>query len=381
MKQFTTQNWNSLTWQQLLWLHTEGEARQGEADIQRRLRIWLHLNDLELFGGSYYAVSETDQTPFLERPDLTVDDLSAMMCTLKGSPESSDVSTPVPSDSSEGSKAPVLIVLFRPRLHSRWQRIRSRFGRRQLPFGCSIEKLYQAVTSQTRFLDDPLKLTALPEEYIIIGGTRYKLPEPLLGNLSYEQFNNCQHAMVDFWHIIDRQSRAHKSSSAGTSASPSASALPSLFCEGLDAPVSRFIAHILTPPSVRYYDTERGKGRGMEIEYNYDSRRADRIAETILPLVSPALFPVLYQLFQSSLSSFSALFPYVFTENSKKGADVNPLVSELGTLNAVMKYQGYTAQQEVYDTNALIIFKVIDTMTKEAKDMEKATKKAKRKGK
>lgn len=119
----------------------------------------------------------------------------------------------------------------------------------------------------------------------------------------------------------------------------------------------------------------------MEVEYNYDSRRADRIAETILPLVSPALFPVLYQLFQSSLSSFSALFPYVFTENSRKGADVNPLVSELGTLNAVMKYQGYTAQQEVYDTNALIIFKVIDTMTKEAKDMEKATKKAKRKGK
>ena len=94
-----------------------------------------------------------------------------------------------------------------------------------------------------------------------------------------------------------------------------------------------------------------------------------------------SLFPILYQLFQSSLLQYQTMFPHVFSSSGGKGGADNPIVSELGTLNAVMKYQGYTTQQEVYDTNALFVFKIIDSMTREAKEMEKANKRASRKWK
>ena len=55
------------------------------------------------------------------------------------------------------------------------------------------------------------------------------------------------------------------------------------------------------------------------------------------------------------------------------------LTGEVGTINAVMKYQGYASPQEIYDTNLPIILGVLNNMTKEAKEIEKMNAKIKRK--
>ena len=57
----------------------------------------------------------------------------------------------------------------------------------------------------------------------------------------------------------------------------------------------------------------------------------------------------------------------------------NELTSEVGTVNAVMKYNNYHDQQTVYDSNAVFVFEILNTMTKEAEEVKKLNAKMKRK--
>ncbi|MBQ0050218.1 MAG: hypothetical protein KBT12_08325 [Bacteroidales bacterium] len=47
----------------------------------------------------------------------------------------------------------------------------------------------------------------------------------------------------------------------------------------------------------------------------------------------------------------------------------------MSTMNAVMKWQGFTEHQKVYDSNAVFIFSILNSMTKEAKAIEEANQK------
>ena len=44
------------------------------------------------------------------------------------------------------------------------------------------------------------------------------------------------------------------------------------------------------------------------------------------------------------------------------------------TVNTIMKYAGYAEQQQVYDSNLPFIFDILNTMTKEAKELENIKK-------
>lgn len=46
------------------------------------------------------------------------------------------------------------------------------------------------------------------------------------------------------------------------------------------------------------------------------------------------------------------------------------LQGEVGTVNTVMKYAGYSEQQQVYDSNLPFVLDILNTMTKEAKELE-----------
>ena len=55
------------------------------------------------------------------------------------------------------------------------------------------------------------------------------------------------------------------------------------------------------------------------------------------------------------------------------------LQGEVGTINTVMKYAGYAEQQQVYDSNLPFVLDILNTMTREAKEIEKMNAKVKRK--
>ena len=44
------------------------------------------------------------------------------------------------------------------------------------------------------------------------------------------------------------------------------------------------------------------------------------------------------------------------------------------SLNTIMKYAGYAEQQQVYDSNLPFVLDILNTMTKEAKELENIKK-------
>ena len=55
------------------------------------------------------------------------------------------------------------------------------------------------------------------------------------------------------------------------------------------------------------------------------------------------------------------------------------LQDEVGTINTVMKYAGYSEQQQVYDSNLPFVLDILNTMAKEAKEIEKMNARIKKK--
>lgn len=82
----------------------------------------------------------------------------------------------------------------------------------------------------------------------------------------------------------------------------------------------------------------------------------------------------------SCVSVYKTQFPELFSGGGDGGSDFIPLVGEINTVNADMKWQGYQEQQKVYDSNAIIIFSILNSMTKEAKAIDEANKKMQSRG-
>lgn len=119
--------------------------------------------------------------------------------------------------------------------------------------------------------------------------------------------------------------------------------------------------------------------------FKYDADRAEQSVAFWQPLLAapdaPAapLYAICFQVYQTSMHYYEQVFPLLFSGGGKSDPLHDALTGEVDTINSVMKYQGYTDPQQVYDTNLPIILSVLNTMTKEAKEIEKMNAKIKRK--
>ncbi len=88
------------------------------------------------------------------------------------------------------------------------------------------------------------------------------------------------------------------------------------------------------------------------------------------------LFPLLYQQLQDNLRQFKSKFPDLFRE-SENDPKRDALVAELGTINIIIEKGGYASASAVYDENVVFIFKRLDMMQEEAREMKAAMNKGK----
>lgn len=242
----------------------------------------------------------------------------------------------------------------------------------------------------------------LPAETLRVGRRHFQLPQVACVNLTWQQYRSLQ-AIV-----------------------------PQLFSDGIsdhDALQlqAQFLAHMLAPRSLALFDTGGTSIRfRLHYEYPYDSTRADqlvtfwhrqlqrptadplrrptpfrRIARRLTALVrsvarrpssptapaavtlqtgqAPVLFSICFQAYQTAVLHYEKVYPLLFSGDGKSDALRTALTGEVDTLNAIMKYQGYSDQQQVYDANLPIILGALNTMTKEAKEIERLNKEIKRK--
>jgi len=201
----------------------------------------------------------------------------------------------------------------------------------------------------------------LPEETVSIRGSRFALPQVACNNLTWQQYRSLQ------------------------------AISPQLFHEGLAEDQvadlqAQFLAHCLVPRSLALLDTSGGSIRiRPHWEYRYDTTRAEGLAGFWRKALrkqggtAAVLFHISLQAYQTALVYYAAAYPLLFSDDSKGNRMQDALQGEVGTINTVMKYAGYAEQQQVYDSNLPFVLDILNTMAKEAKQIEAMNARIKKK--
>ena len=163
---------------------------------------------------------------------------------------------------------------------------------------------------------------------------------------------------------------------------------------------AQFLAHCLIPRTLALLDTSGGSIRFRpHYEYRYNAEQAESMVKwwkknlkredsSLFTLHSQlstlnsqlsTIFHICLQCYQTALTYYAIAYPLLFSGKSKSSQVRDALQGEVGTINTIMKYAGYAEQQQVYDSNLPFILDILNTMTKEAKEIEKMNSKIKKK--
>lgn len=316
-------SWSQLTFPQLRYIFTLDRTRM--TDIEYKMHVLLHLMNWKLIRRSDIHISDTTTPP------TTISDLRRLRRQIQAAADRrSDIH---------------IIVRDQPtgRLYTFTHRHLAHWSRRYMAF-----------------LDTPQGFTAIPQEHITHRRRRYLLPQPLLANLTYQQYTSCQSALDTLADTL-RQ--------------------PTPDPEELRRAKSQFLAHILTPRRITLLQKKDGHFTlNPRLLPTYDPDTAWNSTPRF-DTAPDWLFRLLHTHFQGCLLHLRTLFPHLFTPpaTTDTPAPTDTLLAELDTVNAVMKYQSYPDQQTVYDSNALFVLSILNTMTREAKEIKKITQKTKNK--
>lgn len=196
----------------------------------------------------------------------------------------------------------------------------------------------------------------------LCGWTRvFALPQVACNNLTWSQYRALQPIASQLWQegISDEQA--------------------------LDLQ-AQFMAQILVPRSLALLDTSGDTIRlRPHFTFKYSSEQADSLVGYWKKKLSKGsmeittLFHICHQVWQTALVYYSKAYPMLFEGGGKQGPMNDALQGEVGTVNTIMKYSGYSEQQQVYDSNLPFVLDILNTMTKEAKEIEAMNAKIKHK--
>lgn len=196
----------------------------------------------------------------------------------------------------------------------------------------------------------------LTEETVEVAGVTFALPQGACSNITWHQYRSLQ------------------------------AIAPQLFQDNLSGDQARllhaqFLAYILVPAPATADTSDRFHTKPS---FRYDAERAEASVafweDQLNGADAPVLFHICFQVWQTAMANFyPSVFPLLFG-GGKSDPLHTALTGETDTINAVMKYQGYSSPEQVYNTELPVIFGTLNAMSKEAKDIEKMNAKIKRKG-
>lgn len=195
----------------------------------------------------------------------------------------------------------------------------------------------------------------LPKETMKVGRKVFALPQVACNNLTWQQYRSLQ------------------------------TIAPQLFGEGIDESQAldlqaQFLANCLIPRSLALFDTTSGSIRFRpHYEFCYNATQAEEMVRFWHKHNDGTLFHICFQAYQTALTYYAGTYPLLFSGDEKKDPMRDALSGEVGTINTIMKYAGYADQQQVYDSNLPFVLDILNTMTKEAKEIERMNAKIKKK--
>ena len=215
------------------------------------------------------------------------------------------------------------------------------------------------------YVSDMRDAMMLPIDELKVDGILFEMPQHACVNITWEQYRALQRLA------------------------------PELFREGITEEEAldlqaQFLANCLVPAQKAQ---QTGDRFGAKHVFNYDSRRAERTVpfwkkQLTSGLSKPSkpsktsgqvLFHICFQVYQTAVAYYAAVYPLLFSGGGKSDPLQDAITGEMGTINAVMMKANYSSQQEVYDSNLPFILDILNTMAKEAKEIEKMNAKIKSK--
>lgn len=195
----------------------------------------------------------------------------------------------------------------------------------------------------------------LPVETVEVAGVTFALPQGACSNITWHQYRSLQAIAPQLWQdgLSDDDARSLQ---------------------------AQFLAYILVPAPPPADTADRFHTKPS---FRYDAERAEASIsfweEQLKIADAPVLFHICFQVWQTAVANFyPSVFPLLFG-GGKSDPLHTALTGETDTINAVMKYQGYSSPEQVYNTELPIILGTLNTMSKEAKEIEKMNAKIKRK--
>ena len=205
----------------------------------------------------------------------------------------------------------------------------------------------------------------LQEETVEVAGVTFALPQGACSNITWHQYRSLQAIAPQLWQdgLTDDEARSLH---------------------------AQFLAYILVPAPPT---EDTGDRFHTKPSFRYDAERAEASVQFWESQFSPCerpeverrgedasvLFHICFQVWQTAVANFyPSVFPLLFG-GGKSDPLHTALTGETDTINAVMKYQGYSSPEQVYNTELPIILGTLNTMSKEAKEIEKMNAKIKRK--
>ena len=194
----------------------------------------------------------------------------------------------------------------------------------------------------------------LPQDTVEAGGVVFALPQLACNNLTWEQYRSLQPLV------------------------------PLLFQEGVGEERSlllqaQFTAYCLVPEQVQEGSPE-DRFRPAHT-FRFDSERAEQSVPFWMERLrgGSAIFCICFQVYQTAVQYYEQVYPVLFGGGGREDPLRDALTGEVGTLNAVMKYAGYRSQQEVYCSFLPHVLDILNTMAREAREIEKMNSRIRKK--
>lgn len=227
-------------------------------------------------------------------------------------------------------------------------------------------QINQWIDSSLKFLDKPTGRVATPYEYVTLRRGRLKLkgPASMMADVTFQQYLVAQNTLTAYWNTLQKLEDAIKNKVPKKQLKPMLVRVSELRCRFLAAMFSPSVTETGEIREGRYVRTAKRK------VYAFSMHQMDENAPYFCK-VEKRMFPVMEQFYQSEQEAYSRMFPDLYTSSGKGRKITNPIVHEVEMVNSIMKEQGFTNYDAVYDSEAVRILGIMNNMCKKAKEIER----------
>lgn len=231
----------------------------------------------------------------------------------------------------------------------------------------------QWIDDKLKFLDNPYKLYSSPYPKVRLWGglVCMKGPADLMGDVTFQQYLTAQNIVDAYWNTVNL--------------------IQTLEREGTEKAIReqvkrmrklkrRFLAAMCCRPVKETGEIREGRYVRSKKRTVYAYSEGQHVRnEKFFRGVEDRMFPVMLQFFQSVQEYYASIYPDLYTGHRSGKKSYSQLKVEVEMVNNVMKYQGFSDYDAVYDAEAVRILGIMNAMNMEAKEIEKINKRMKAK--